>query len=47
MKQLYEIAQEKKLNSTFCEFPEGGHNDTPVQPNYMESIEKFFKELSL
>ncbi|KAJ2383334.1 bem46 protein, variant [Coemansia sp. RSA 2559] len=48
MRKLYELAQRnqdgKKMTVAWEEFPDGKHNDTCIQPNYFESIAKWWKD---
>ena len=45
MKTLY-AAGENSVSKTFIEFPEGGHNDTPIKcrDQYNEAIQLFLKK---
>ncbi|KAJ2619279.1 bem46 protein, variant [Coemansia spiralis] len=47
MRKLYELALRnqdgEKMKVTWEEFPQGKHNDTCIQPNYFESIAKWWK----
>ena len=45
MKSLY-AAGESSVSKTFIEFPEGGHNDTPIKcrDKYNEAIQLFLEE---
>ncbi|KAJ3300492.1 hypothetical protein HDV03_002141 [Kappamyces sp. JEL0829] len=47
MKLLYKAVKDSKQVNQFVEFQNGTHNDTCIQPGYMEAIALFWKKASM